>query len=187
MAIDSLLSQAETKMAKAIEHLENELRQLRTGRASAALVEDIKIDVYGQPMVLKQVASITVPDAKSIAIVPWDRANLAPIEKALRDSSTLGLNPVNDGNAIRLNIPPLTEERRRDIVKQMKEKVEHSHISLRNVRHEVLDQAREMEKQKLATQDDVKSTEQALGKLMDQMRLRTSQIETAKEHDLMEV
>ncbi len=184
---EALLEDARVKMDRAVEHLEIDLQQIRTGRASGALVENVKIELFGQPMQLKQVASISVPDPRSLAIVPWDRSNLAPIEKALRENQTLGLNPVNDGAAIRLNIPPLTEERRREIVKQMKTQIEECHISLRNARREILDQARSQEKLKEITQDDVKHVEENLNKLIDQYRVKIEEIERHKEREIMEV
>ena len=111
MDVRGLVASVDAKFDKALEHLENELTGLRTGRASTALVDGLNVDVYGQSMNLKTIATITTPDAQTIAISPWDKSNLQPIEKMLRENTQLGLNPNNDGHTIRLNIPPLTEER----------------------------------------------------------------------------
>src|SRR4051812_33044248 len=119
-----LLKAAEPKMTKALEHLREELNALRTGRASVIMVDGLMVDYYGQPMQLKQLATIGTPDSRTIAITPWDRNAMDPIEKSIREAHSLGLTPNNDGHTIRLNIPPMTEERRRDVVKQLGDKAE---------------------------------------------------------------
>lgn len=176
-----------SKMDKAVEHLREELRSVRTGRASTSLVEGLTVEVYGQPTPLKQVATLNTPDARTIAITPWDPSNLAMIEKAIRDSQSLGLTPNNDGHTIRLNIPPLTEERRREIAKTVGEKVEQCHISLRNLRHETLDAVKKLERDKQATQDDVKFAEAELNKKIDKYRLTIDEVAKAKEKEILEV
>src|SRR5206468_6530244 len=130
---------------------------------------------------------ITTPDAKSIAITPWDRSMLQVIEKAIRDDQRLGLNPNNDGSVIRLNIPAMTEDRRRDIIKILGQKVEECRIALRNIRHDALDEVKKMEKSKQATQDDVKFAETELNKKIDQYQAKIETIASAKEKEILEV
>lgn len=185
--ISKALRETDPKMDKAIEHLREDLRSVRTGRASTALVESLIVDVYGQLTPLKQVATLNTPDARTIAITPWDRSNLSQIEKVIRETQSLGLTPNNDGQTIRLNIPSLTEERRREIAKTVGEKVEGCHIALRNIRHEVLDEARRLEKSKTASTDDVKYVESELNKKIDHYRVIIADIQKAKEQEILEV
>ncbi|HSH31751.1 MAG TPA: ribosome recycling factor [Candidatus Saccharimonadales bacterium] len=182
-----LVAAADPKMDKALEHFSEELKGLRTGRASTALVEGLMVESYGQKLPFKQVASINTPDARTIAITPWDRSVLPAIEKVIRETQSLGLNPNNDGATIRLNIPPLTEERRRDLVKALGDKAEACHIALRNIRHDVLGEVKKLEKDKQATQDDVKFAETELNKKIDQYRARIDLIEKAKAAEIMQV
>jgi ribosome recycling factor len=174
-------------MQKAVDHLAEELKSLRTGRASTALVENLTVEQYGQATLLKAVATITTPDAHTIAISPWDKNLVAPIEKMLRENQSLGLNPSSDGNVVRLNVPPMTEERRREIVKELGTKVEQCHVSMRNVRHEALNDARRLEKDKQASQDDVKWAENELGKKIDSYKQKVDEIAKAKEAEIMAV
>ncbi len=187
MDVRTLINSADAKMLKAIGHLREELNGLRTGRASVVMVDGVIVDYYGQSMQLKTLATIGTPDAKTISITPWDRNALEPIEKAIRETQSLGLVPNSDGHTIRLNIPPMTEERRRDVVKQLGEKVEACHISLRNVRHEILNDVKKMEKNKQATQDDVKFAEGELNKKIDGHRLVINEIEAIKTTEIMQV
>lgn len=185
--ISSALASADPKMQKAIEHLHEELRSIRTGRASTAIVENLIIEVYGQPTPLKQVATLGTPDARTIAITPWDRSNLSAVEKAIREAQSLGLTPNNDGQTIRLNIPQLTEDRRREIAKTVGEKIEGCHIAMRNIRHEVLDEVRKLEKAKEASMDDTKYVEGELNKKIDRFRIQITEIQKAKEQEILEV
>jgi ribosome recycling factor len=185
--VRELVDGVESKMEKALEHLKDDLGSLRTGRASVGMVDGLTIEYYGQVLPLKQLATIGTPDARTIAITPWDHNAMDPIEKTIRESQALGLTPNNDGHTIRLNIPPLTEERRRDIVKQMGEKVENCRISLRNLRHEVLNEVKKLEKSKDATQDDVKFAEEQLNKKIDQFQTKIEEIEKAKHAEIMQV
>jgi len=187
MAVSDLIKTVDAKFDKALEHLDNELSGLRTGRATTGLVDGLNVDVYGSPMNLRAIATINTPDAKTISITPWDRANLEPIEKMLQNNSSLGLTPNNDGHTIRLNIPPLTEDRRRDIVKSMGVHVEAAHIAMRNTRHEILKEAKKLEAAKEATQDDVKWTEEELNKKMDTYKAKISAFEQAKTIEIMTV
>ena len=150
-----MLDELEAKLVKTIESLQTELNGIRAGRASASLVENLLVESYGSKMPLKQVASITVSDAKSLAIQPWDRGNLAPIERAIAQSD-LGLNPINDGTMIRLNIPPLSSERRDELVKLVGQRAEAAKVSIRNLRHEAMDQIGRQVKDKVISEDDSK-------------------------------
>lgn len=185
--IQELLKDVDPKMQKALEHLGQELASIRTGRATTSLVDGITVDVYGQIMPLRQIATLGTPDAHTIAITPWDRSNLEPIEKAIRDTQSLGLTPNSDGQTIRLNIPQLTEERRKDIVKSMREKIEACHIAMRNIRHEALEEARKLEKAKQATQDELRFAEEQLNKKIDQSKAKVAELEAAKEKEIMAI
>lgn len=185
--VKDLLDQVDPKMTKAVEHYEHELQGLRTGRASGTLVEGITVEMYGQTTPVRQVATINTPDARTISITPWDKSALPLIEKAIRDTQSLGLSPVSDGNTIRLNIPPLTEERRKEIVKQLGEKTEACYIALRNVRHDALSEARKQEKAKQATQDDLKWAEAELNKKMEKFKSQVAQIEKSKTAEIMAI
>jgi ribosome recycling factor len=185
--VTDLVQSADPKMQKALEHLQEDLKGLRTGRASVGLVDSVVVEYYGQTMSLKQLATIGTPDAKTIAITPWDRNAMEPIEKAIRDTQSLGLTPNNDGNTIRLNIPALTEERRKEIVKALGEKVEQCRIAMRNIRHEILNEVKKLEKDKQATADDAKFAEQELNKKMEKYQAGIVEVEKAKEKEIMEI
>jgi ribosome recycling factor len=185
--VTGIVKGADARMDKALEHLAEDLRSLRTGRAQTSLVENITVEQFGNQVPLKTVASINTPDAQTIAISPWDKSLVAAIEKTLRETQSLGLNPSSDGNVVRLNVPPMTEERRREIVKDMGQKVEACNISLRNVRHDVLNEVKRLEKDKQATQDDVRYAEQELNKKMDQYKKRVDDLAKAKEAEVMTV
>ncbi len=183
--IDDVLKSTEDKMGKAVEALLRELGGLRTGRASAKLVENIKVDYYGTPTPLSQIANISVPDARMIVIQPWDKSALAPVEKAIQKSE-LGLNPSNQGNVIRLQIPELTEERRKDLVKVLKKKVEDGRISIRNVRRGGLEKLRELQKNKEISEDDQKRAEKQLQELTDKYISNADEAGKIKEKEVLE-
>lgn len=185
--VEEVLKKAPAAMEKAVEFLRGELTSLRTGRAHATLVEDIRVDYYGQDAPIKQVASINTPDPKTILITPWDKSVLGAVEKAIRSNANLGLNPVNDGSVIRVAIPALTGERRAEIIKQMKEKIEQCHISLRNIRHELLGEVKNLQKNKQATEDDLGYVENKLGKLMEDYKQKINKMEADKEQELKEI
>lgn len=185
--VRQIIDNSVPKMDKAIEHLESELASLRTGRASTALVDNLPVEYYGTPQPLKAMATVNTPDAHTIAIMPWDRGAMPIIEKALREHPTLGLNPSNDGQVIRLNIPPMTEDRRRDIIKSLGQKVEECRIALRNIRHEALDEVKKLERDKQATQDDSKFAETEMNKKIDQYQQKIEAIEEAKTKELTEI
>ncbi len=185
--VRELVSSADPKMTKAIEHLNHELASLRTGRASSALVDNISVEYYGAIQPLKALASINTPDARTIAITAWDRAAVVVIEKTLRENQSLGLNPMTEGNVIRLNIPAMTEDRRREIVKSLGTKVEECRVALRNIRHEILNEVKRAEKAGTMTQDDTKFAEAELNKKIDQFQKQIETIEAAKTKEIMAV
>ena len=183
--IDDVLATAETKMTKATEVLKKDLSGMRTGRASPALVENIRADYYGTPTPLNQMAGISAPDARMLIIQPWDKQAIPVIEKALQKSE-LGLNPSSDGTVIRLNIPPLTEERRKDLVKVVKKRVEEGRIAIRNVRREALEKLRELEKKKDLSEDDEKRAEKDLQTLTDRFIEDVNTLGGNKETEVLE-
>lgn len=185
--VRELVNSADPKMDKAIDHLGEELKSLRTGRASTALVDVLDIEYYGTIQPLKALATLSTPDARTIAITPFDRGAMAAVEKAIRESQALGLNPSNDGGTIRLNIPAMTEDRRREVVKVLGQKIEDCRIALRAIRHDVLKDVQRLEKDKQATQDDVKFAEAELNKKIDSYQQKIVIIEAAKTKEIMEV
>jgi ribosome recycling factor len=187
MQVRTVVEAAGPKMEKALDHYSEAVKSLRTGRAQTAMLDGVIVQYYGVPQPLKSVAQVSAPDARSLAITPWDKGAMPAVEKAIREDQALGLNPMNDGQVIRISIPPLTEERRRDIVKALGAKTEECRIALRNIRHEVLNEVKRLEKAKEATADDVKFTETELNKKIDQFQKRLLELEAAKTNDIMEV
>ncbi|HSX14363.1 MAG TPA: ribosome recycling factor [Candidatus Saccharimonadales bacterium] len=185
--IQGIIDQANPRMDKAVDHLQDSLRQIRTGRASTALIDGVTLEQYGQMVPLKTVATLSVPDAHTIAISPWDKSLIPVIEKAIRETQSLGLNPSNDGAIIRLNLPPMTTERRTELTKQVGEQIEACHVALRNIRHDVLNEARKAEQAKSASQDDLKFAENELNKRIDDYRRKLDDIKAAKVKEIMEV
>lgn len=185
MATD-ILSEAEDKMKKAVEVLSKELASIRTGRASTALVDRLQVEYYGTPTPLNQLASVSVPEPRLLVIQPWDRTALGAIEKAILKSD-LGLTPTNDGKVIRLAIPPLTEERRRDLVKVVRRRVEEGRIAVRNVRREAHDDLRDLEKEKLISEDEFRRSNERLQKLTDAMVEQVEKVGQKKEEEVLEV
>ncbi len=176
----------EEKMQKSVELLRRELATIRTGRASPALIEHLKIEYAGVPTPLNQLAGISAPGVSLLVIQPWDRGSIHNIEKAILKSD-LGLTPVSDGNLIRLNIPPLTEERRQELVKMVRRRVEEKKIVIRNLRREAMDGLKDSEKDKEISQDEHKRVLAQLQKLTDSFIANTEQIGRDKETELMEV
>ncbi len=184
--IDSTLRDIEGKMQTSVEILERELAAIRTGHATPALIDHIKVDYAGVPTSLNQIAGISAPEARLLVIQPWDRGSIRSIEKAILKSD-LGLNPASDGSVIRLNIPPLTEERRQELTKLVQRKVEERRIVIRNLRHEVMDELKELEKNKDISQDEHKRALDQLQKLTNSFIANAEQIGRDKEAELMEV
>lgn len=177
---------AEDKMKKAIEAHERELATIRTGRASPALVEHLRVDYYGVPTPLNQVATVSVPEARQLLIQPWDRQTLGGIEKTILKSD-LGLTPTNDGAVIRLSFPQLTQERRQDLIKVVRKKVEEGRVALRNIRREAHEEIRSMEKRKEISEDEEKRGEEQLQKLVDSHIFQMEQVGKSKEAELLEI
>ena len=174
------------KCQDALDHLHNEYAKIQTGRANAALVESIMVDSYGVKSPLKALANISIPEAKQIAIQPWDRGQLSNIEKAILEAD-LGLVPQNDGVLIRLNLPPLTEERRKDLVKLVHKYAEDARISIRTARHDSLNQFKEMEKAKEISEDELKGKEKNVQEKVDEFNKMVEEASKKKEEDVMTV
>jgi ribosome recycling factor len=184
--IKESLKEAEIRMKSAIQALDDDLAGIRTGRATPALIERLQVDYYGMPTPLIQLASISVPDPRTLMIRPFDSSTLRAIERGILVSD-LGLTPNNDGKIIRLNLPPLTEERRRDLVKIVHGRVEDSRVAVRNVRRDMMKDLREFEKEKLISEDDLDKAEDELQKLTDRMIEEIDKIGERKEKEILEV
>jgi len=184
--IDDILSETSKKMGKAIDAMKRELATIRTGRATPAIVDHIKVDYYGVPTPLNQIATISVPEARLLLIQPWDRQALSSMEKAILKSD-LGLNPSNDGNMIRLRIPQLTEERRKDLIRVVRKRVEEGRVALRNVRRSALEEIRELERKKDISQDEQKRAQERLQELTDSFIEEVEKVGRGKEEELLEV
>jgi ribosome recycling factor len=184
--IADTLKEAEYRMKKAVESLREDLMAIRTGRASPALVERLRVDYYGVPTPLNQLAAISAPEPRLLVVRPWDPSVIGDIEKAILKSE-LGLTPSNDGAIIRLPIPRLTEERRRELTKVVGRRVEEGHIAVRNVRRDIQEDMRELEKEKLITEDDLHKGRDDLQKLHDKYVELMDEIGKAKQQEILEV
>ncbi len=184
--IKDMLSSAESRMRGAIQVLHDDLAGIRTGRANPALVERMPIEYYGTPTPLMQLASISVPEPRSLMIKPFDPTTIKVIEKAIQ-ASELGLNPNNDGKVIHLNLPPLTEERRRDLVKHVHHRLEESRVAIRNIRRDAHNDMRDFEKEKLISEDELEHGEEELQKLTDRFIEEVGDMGKKKELEIMEV
>jgi ribosome recycling factor len=183
---DNVLPDAESRMEKAFAALERDLAKLRTGRAGTALVDGIRVDYYGTPTSINQIASVAVPDSRTITIQPWDKAAFALVEKAVLKSD-LGLTPVNDGKIIRISIPPLTEERRKELVKISRKYAEEAKVAVRNVRRDANDRLKKLEKAKIITEDELKKLGDDVQKLTDRFVAVCDERCQAKEKEIMEI
>lgn len=186
MLTQDILSHTKTRMIKAVEHFEGELSTLRTGRAQAGLLEGIMVSYYGAITPLKQLATVQVPDAHTIVIQPWDPKAMGDIEQAIRNSE-LGLNPTNDGRVVRLNLPPLTTERRTELVKLLHKMGEESRVVLRGIRKDVWDEAQKGRKSGDVTEDELYKTEEQLHKLIDEYNTGIESLVKQKETDILTV
>jgi ribosome recycling factor len=184
--IEETLTDAEQRMGKAVDALRRELATIRTGRAQPALVEHLRVDYYGTPTPLNQLATISAPEARLLTIQPWDRSSLGAIERAIQ-MSDLGLNPTNDGNIIRLVIPQLTEERRKELVKVVHRRVEEGRVAVRNIRRDCLEELRRLQRDKEVSEDDERRAEERLQKLTDRFAADAEKVGQEKEQDLLEV
>lgn len=177
----------EEKMTQALEHFENELKKVRTGRAHPDMLGGVVVEVYGAKMPLVQVANVTVPEPQLLQVSPFDPSNVQAIAAAIRDNSSLGFNPTDDGRIVRIPVPPLTEERRREMVKQLSEKVEDCRIALRNIRQDALKEAKRMKDAKELSEDDVKHIEKGIDDDMRDYQVKIDEIFKAKEKEVMTV
>ena len=184
--IKEITNDAENRMKGALLALEEDLTAIRTGRATPALVEKLPIDYYGMPTPLMQLATISIPEARALLIKPFDPSTLKTIERSIL-ASELGLTPNNDGKSIRLNLPPLTEERRRELVKVVNTRLEEARVAIRNIRRDLIKDLRDYEKEKMISKDDLVIGEAELQKHTDQMIEEVEQIGKRKEAEIMEV
>ena len=180
----SIFSEAKNKMDKAIEHYKKELSSIRTGRASSSILNPVKVDYYGTPTPLNNIANITIPESQLISIQPFDPSSLELIEKAISDAD-LGLTPNNDGNVIRLNIPSLTQERRKDLVKQVHKIIEDGRIAIRNIRRDANDQLKKLEKSHDLSEDNLKRALDNIQEITDTYISTLNQIQDSKENEIL--
>ncbi|AKD03132.1 ribosome recycling factor [Pontibacter korlensis] len=183
--IQFYLSEAEESMQKAVQHTGNELSKIRAGKASPAMIEHLRVDYYGTPTPISQVANIAAPDARTLLIKPWEKNMIGEINKAIKNSD-LGLNPQQEADAVRLNIPALTEERRRDLVKQVKAETENGKISIRNIRKDVNDSLKKLQKEGTA-EDAVRDAEGRVQKLTDNYIVKIDELLAKKEAEIMTI
>jgi ribosome recycling factor len=186
MTVAEVTKDTEVRMGKAIDALHNHLNSVRTGRATPALVEDVRVDYYGSTMPLNQLASISAPESRLLVIQPWDKGSMGPIEKAIMKSE-LGLTPNNDGQVIRLNIPPLTEERRKQMVKMVHGYVEDSKVAIRNIRRDAMSNLKSLMNSKEISEDDERRAQEQLESLTKKFIDETDAVGKAKEHEVLEV
>lgn len=186
MQLQSLFAASESAMQKTIEKVKHELASIRTGRASSSIVEGIKVESYGSLMPINQIAGISVPDAKTVEIRPWDMSQLGAIEKAIIKAD-IGITPVNDGKVIRISVPPLTEERRKEIAKSIGKTAEEYRVAVRNERRVLVDGIKKAEKDKVITEDDRKKSETDAQKLTDGYINKIDELIAQKEKEIMQI
>lgn len=187
MDSNQILVEVRSKFAQSVEHFVDELKKIRTGRATPAMLDGIMVEAYGSPMPLIQVASIATPEPQMLQLTPFDPSNLQAITTAIRENTSLGLNPVDDGRVIRVSVPPLTTERRQEIAKQLRTKVEDCMVRLRQLRHEALKTAEAAKKDKQLTEDDYKSLQKQLDELMHEQKQHVEELTKTKEHEILTV
>ncbi len=183
--IQFYLSEAEESMQKAVQHTNSELTKIRAGKASPAMVEHLRVDYYGTPTPITQVANVGAPDSRTILIKPWEKNMLGEINKAIKNSD-LGLNPIQEADAVRLNIPALTEERRRDLVKQVKGETESGKVAVRNIRKDVNDTLKKLQKEG-TSEDAVRDAEAKVQKMTDSYIVKIDELLTKKEAEIMTI
>ncbi len=184
--LNDIYADTRERMGKAVENLENEYKRLRTGRASVSLVEGIKMDYYGAPTPLNQLATLTIPEPRTIMIQPWDTSIIGEVEKAILKSE-LGLTPMNDGKLIRINVPPLTEERRKDLVKLIKKKAEETKVAIRNIRRDSNETLKELKKEKEISEDQQVKAQEETQKITDDFIKKVDSVLAVKEKEILEV
>jgi len=181
-----VIANMKSHMDKSIESLRREYQKVRTGRASTSLLDDIKVDYYGTPTAVNQVATLAVPEPRTITLQPWEPKIIAMIEKAIMNAN-IGVTPANDGKLIRLVFPPLTEERRKDIVKQLKKHAEEAKVAVRNIRRDAVDGVKKLEKDKQISEDDLKRAEKEIQDLTKSSENKIDEVFLHKEKEVMEV
>ena len=184
--MQQVLANCEDRMKKSVGALETDYLALRTGRASAAIFDKVRVDYYGQETPLNQVASVSVPEARLVVIQPWDKSLLGAIEKAIQKSD-LGLNPSNDGKLLRINFPPLTQERRKELAKQSKNLAEGSRVAIRNIRRDGMEEIKKLQKAGTISEDEQKEGETKLQKMTDSQIARINDLQATKEKEIMEI
>jgi ribosome recycling factor len=187
MGPNHALDDAKDKFENAVQHFSDELKKLRTGRAHPSMLDGVMVEAYGTPMPLNQVATVTTADAQLLQISPFDPNNIQAIAKAIRDNQTLGLNPTDDGRVVRVPIPPLTEERRRDLTKVIAQRQEDCMVALRNIRHEAMGAIDQAKKDKQIGEDDAKRLEKQVDDAMAKARAEAESAAKAKEQEIMTV
>jgi ribosome recycling factor len=184
--LNDIYADAEDRMNKALDSLERDFKKLRTGRASVSLVDGIKVGYYGTPTPLNQLATLTIPDPRTIMIQPWDVSIIGEVEKAILKSE-LGLTPMNDGKLIRINIPPLTAERRRELVKVVKKMAEETKVAMRNVRRDANEMVKDLKKDKEISEDEQFRAQEETQKVTDEFIKRIDTLFTLKEKEILEI
>ena len=184
--LDDIKKDARERMTKCVQTFQSDMKKLRTGRAHPSLIEHLKVDYYGNDTPLNQVANIAVEDGRTLVVSPWEKTMVQPIEKAIHKSD-LGLNPMTAGTIIRIPMPPLTEERRRDITKLLRHDAENARVAVRNVRRDVMNDIKDLLKEKLVSQDDERRAEVEVQKLTDKHVADVDQLLAAKEKEVMQV
>ncbi len=184
--LNDIYADAQERMDKALESLERDFRRLRTGRASVSLVDGIRVDYYGTATPLNQLATLTIPDPRTIMIQPWDTSVIGEVEKAILKSE-LGLTPMNDGKIIRINIPPLTTERRRELVKLVKKMSEETKVAVRNIRRDANEMIKDLKKEKEISEDDQFRAQEETQKITDDLIKRIDTVYAAKEKEILEI
>jgi ribosome recycling factor len=184
--IDDLKNDAQVRMAKSVEALGHELAKIRTGRAHPSLLDHVTVSYYGSEMPIRQVANVTAEDARTLAVVPWEKGMVQALEKAIMQSD-LGLNPNTAGTVIRVPLPPLTEERRRDLIKVARHEAEQARVAVRNIRRDANADLRELVKEKAISEDDERRAQEAVQKLTDRYVKEVDEVLAAKEADLMSI
>ncbi|BCS54688.1 ribosome-recycling factor [Geobacter sp. SVR] len=182
----TVLDDMKLHMEKSVAVLKNEFQKIRTGRASTSILDAVKVDYYGNPSSLSQVATLAVPEPRTITIAPWEAKMVPLIEKAILNAN-IGLTPSSDGRTIRLNLPPLTEERRKEIVKDLKKKAEEDKVALRNIRRDAIDRLKKLEKEKAITEDDLKRLEKEVQDTTKSFETKIDEAVAHKEKEVMEV
>ncbi len=184
--METIIAKTEERMGKAIDSLNHDYAQIRAGRANPGVLDKIQIDYYGVPTPIQQVAAVSIAEARILVIQPWDKSMIQPIEKAIQ-ASDIGINPQNDGNVIRLMFPALTEDRRREIAKDISKRAEEAKVAIRNIRRDGMEDIKKLKKDNTITEDDQKDGEEKIQKITDKKIKEVDEISSAKEKEVMSV